>query len=60
MESKIRGTKAVGTIKIHCREDDKVFLSDFSAKIDSKGHLADLTLDGVNIGRFVGRLHQGK
>lgn len=57
LNSKVEGLNAAGTVKIHCREDDKVFLSDFSAKLDSKGRVVELSLDGVQVGKFIGRLH---
>lgn len=57
LRSRVSGSDVVGTLRIHCKEDDKVFLSDFSAKLDAEGSLKDLTLDGVQVGKFVGRLH---
>jgi hypothetical protein len=57
LESRIEGENMLGTIKIHCLQDDKVFLSDFAARLDDKGKIQRLTLDGVNVGKFVGRLH---
>lgn len=57
LQSRIDGRGVSGAIKIHCREDDKVFLSDFSAKLDAGGKISELTLDGVTVGKFVGRLH---
>ena len=57
IDSRVEGRRVSGAIKIHCREDDKVFLSDFTAKLDAKGKLTDLTLDGVHVGKFIGRLH---
>ena len=58
IESRIEGPNVVGAIKIHCMQDDKVFLSDFAAKLDGKGRLTGLTLDGVEVGKFVGRIHE--
>jgi hypothetical protein len=57
MEARFEGQAAVGAIKIHCLEDDKIFLSDFSAKLDDKGKISELTLDGVHVGKFIGRMH---
>ncbi len=57
LDSRVEGPNAVGAIKIHCHEDDKVFLSDFAAKLDSKGRVVELSLDGVQVGKFIGRLH---
>lgn len=57
LRSRVEGRDVTGAIKIHCREDDKVFLSDFSAKLDGEGKISELTLDGVAVGKFVGRLH---
>jgi hypothetical protein len=57
LQSHLTGNDVAGTVKIHCMEDDKVFLSDFSARIDAAGTVKDLTLDGVHVGKFVGRLH---
>ncbi len=58
LDSRIEGLNAAGAIKIHCHEDDKVFLSDFSAKLDSKGRIVEFSLDGVQVGKFIGRLHR--
>lgn len=57
IEAKSDGDRYHGAIKIHCNEDDKFFLSDFSAKVDKRGRVAELTLDGVQVGKFVGKLH---
>ena len=57
LQSRFEGQNVVGAIKIHCMEDDKVFLSDFSATLDGKGKISDLTLDGVHVGKFIGRMH---
>ena len=58
LDGRIDGLSASGAIKIHCREDDKVFLSDFSARLDSKGRIIEFSLDGVQVGKFIGRLHR--
>jgi hypothetical protein len=58
MDTRFEGEKVIGAVKIHCIQDDKVFLSDFSAKLDKKGRISDLTLDGVHVGKFIGRMHQ--
>lgn len=60
LESRLEGENVLGAIKIHCHEDDKIFLSDFAAKLDKNGRLSGLTLDGVMVGKFVGRLHEGE
>jgi hypothetical protein len=57
MDARVEGNAAAGTIKILCREDNKTFLSDFSAELDSQGRIRGLTLDGVSVVNFVGRLH---
>ena len=58
MDSRVDGQHVVGAIKIRCLEDEKTFLSDFTARLDDQGRLAAFTLDGVNVGKFVGRIHQ--
>lgn len=58
MQSRFEGDKAEGTIKIHCLKDDKQFLSDFEAKLDSTGRILELDLDGVSVGKYVGRQHR--
>ena len=58
LDSRVQGRNVFGTIKIHCKQDEKLFLSDFSAKIDGKGRVIDLTLDGVHVGKFIGRIHE--
>jgi hypothetical protein len=57
MQTRFEGKNVIGAIKIHCLQDDKIFLSDFSAKLDDKGRISDLTLDGVHVGKFIGRMH---
>ncbi len=57
IESRRRGDVCFGAVKIHCSEDDKLFLSDFSARLDGKGKVVELTLDGVEVGKYVGKLH---
>ncbi len=58
LDARFEKQKVTGIVKIHCLQDDKIFLSDYSAKVDAKGRLSALTLDGVHVGKFVGRLHQ--
>ncbi len=58
LASKTEGRTVSGAIKIRCSQDEKVFLSDFSAKLDRKGKIQELTLDGVSVGKYVGRLHE--
>jgi hypothetical protein len=58
LETRVEAERILGAIKIHCREDNKVFLSDFSVKLDGKGRITEFTLDGVNVGKFIGRLHE--
>ncbi len=60
LTSRAEGKTVAGTIKIHCLEDDKLFLSDFSAKLGQRGKIEELTLDGVSVGKFVGRLHTAR
>jgi len=60
LTSRAEGKTVAGAIKIHCLEDDKLFLSDFSARLDRKGKIEELTLDGVSVGKFVGRLHTSR
>lgn len=55
---KIDGDSASGAIKIHCTQDDRLFLSDFAAKFDNRGNVVDLTLDGVHVGKFIGKPHE--
>ena len=57
LRSRSEGENVVGAVKIHCREDDKTFLSDFSIRLDRRGKIAELTLDGVAVGKFVKQLH---
>ncbi len=58
VDSRVEGKNVLGAIKIHCKQDDKLFLSDFAAKLDGKGRITELTLDGVHVGKFVGRMHE--
>lgn len=58
LKGKADGERVAGTIKIHCLEDDRNFLSDFDATLDQKGKIVEFTLDGVTVGKFVGRLHR--
>jgi len=60
LDSRTEGRNVIGAIKIHCLEDDKVFLSDFSATLDKDGRIRELELDGVTVGKFVGRLHSAR
>jgi hypothetical protein len=57
MQTRFEGKNVVGAIKIHCLEDDKTFLSDFSARLDERGRISELTLDGVHVGKYIGRMH---
>ena len=47
MSTRVAGGRAVGTIKIHCAADNKTFMSDFDARLDSKGDVEEFALDGV-------------
>ena len=46
-----------GTVKIHCLEDDMLFLSDFAASLDPSGRVCDLSLDGLPVDKFVRGQH---
>jgi len=48
------GDRATGTIKIYCATDDKTFLSDFDARLDSKGGIRELAIDGVMVKNKLG------
>ena len=58
LDTRVDGQNVTGAIKIHCKQDEKLFLSDFTAKIDRKGQVTDITLDGVHVGKFIGRMHE--
>ena len=58
LDSRVDGRSVSGAIKIHCTQDDKLFLSDFAAKLDGTGRIIDMTLDGVHVGKFIGRMHE--
>ncbi len=54
MRTRMTGNEARGTIKIHCSADDKTFMSDFDAKLDSKGRISQFALDGVVVKKKLG------
>lgn len=45
----MEGDRAFGAVRIHCLEDDKVFLTDFDARLDQTGKVIGLELDGVKV-----------
>jgi hypothetical protein len=54
MKTRVAGNEAKGTIKIHCTADDKTFMSDFDAKLDTEGRVEEFALDGVVVKRKLG------